>query len=87
MKSIVVKLKEYPQHIQGYGLLYPPSTRMIMDKICESMPNGFRYIDHIIETEFTEDISLEKYVPRADTSLKIPRGTLTYNIRIYIEER
>lgn len=87
MKDIVVKLKEYPQHIQRYALVFPPSDREIMDKICQTIPFNCRYINHIVESGFVEDPNLEKYTPLCDQGLKIPRGTLTYYIRIYIEEK
>ena len=92
MKSFTIKLAEYKGHIQGYCLMYPPTnnTIKIMDKITEFLQKKtkFKYINHDIYTQFIENKELKRHIPDGYyCGEPIPKGTLSYYIKLYAEER
>ena len=98
MKKIKTFLQAFPEHIQGYCIGHIngvtnninadfPYASIIYDKMCEVLPINSRYITHFVESEFKEDPNLPTYTPECSSSLKIPRGTLSYYLIIYYEDK
>lgn len=92
MESVAFLYKVFDNHIKGYGHVPPTpwlDEPVILDKIIEVMrdyPN-MKYISHHVIDSFEENSYLEPYVPACNTELKIPRGTQTWWLIVYMENR
>lgn len=86
MEKITYKLKDYPETPQGYGQMYPPTESDIFEKMLE-LPKNCRYIKHFMRSEWIRDYDEEEfYSPKFDKELKIPYGTTTYYLDVYVEK-
>lgn len=84
MKKISKILKIIKEMPRGYQPFAIPGERDAFEAMCELIPDR-KYIKYFITQEWIEDKSLPVYVPKGDSSLKIPQGDLRFVLDIYYE--
>lgn len=84
MKILKIKVAEYPDHPMGYGLMYPPSDELILEKIMKKLQPEEKLIRYFIKEKYKINPDLQPYIPPG-TELKIPRGTLTLYVKVFIQ--
>lgn len=95
MKQLRVTLYKDEDFIKGYAYREPPyeiTERGIWDKIYETMGqySNYRYLKHfVVEESFIENQNLQPHkvnIPDVPYQV-IPRGTATFVLILFVEER
>lgn len=98
MQKLKILLKHYPKHPKEYGKLREPNwEKLAWDKMAEQITPSlkFKYLQHFIESKWVDTSDKDGvYISTSDNPdfkkdvdyMKIPLGTLSYYVVVYVED-